>query len=449
MPTALPRPARLSLSLLLALSAAGGTAWACPTLVTGTPSQLSFDVAQLALVRQGNRTTFSVSVNPSGEPQDFALLLPVPEVPSEEEVKTLDAEVFARLDGYTGPRHVSDAGCIPSNAEGGDGAGGGGGDDGEVDVVAEYLVGEYRVFILSAEESGALQEWLDGHGFQLAPGADPILAEYIEAGSFFFAAQVADTAAMADGSSLSPLQVSYESEVFSVPIRLATLNSPGSQDMVIYTIVDGAAGKVGISNYTEFEVPDRCIWGAPTDDFKAFYEERFTSAWAATGTAGWTTEFSGGISSCNPCSGVYPTEQDLQDLGFVGAFDSHFMTRMRMRYTPEQASADLIFYTSNILEDKVLSFADDTTANRECIELCDTSGTGEGDSGGSDGADGADGSDGADGAGGSDGAAEDGGGAAEPAEKAGCGCASAPRAPVTSLLGLGLFGLALGLRRRG
>ena len=166
---ALPRPARLTLSLLLALSATGGSAWACPTLVTGTPSQLSFDVAQLALVRQGNRTTFSVSVNPSGEPQDFALLLPVPEVPSEEEVKTLDAEVFARLDGYTGPRHVSDAGCIPSNAEGGDGAGGGGGDDGEVDVVAEYLVGEYRVFILSAEESGALQEWLDGHGFQLAP----------------------------------------------------------------------------------------------------------------------------------------------------------------------------------------------------------------------------------------------------------------------------------------
>ncbi len=46
------------LSLLLA-----PTAFACPTIATGTPSGLRFDIAQVAIVREEGRTTFSVSIN--------------------------------------------------------------------------------------------------------------------------------------------------------------------------------------------------------------------------------------------------------------------------------------------------------------------------------------------------------------------------------------------------
>ena len=72
--------------LLLAVS----LALPCPTVATGTPSSLSFDTAQVAIVRQDNRTTFSVSINPVGDPQAFALVMPVPEVLAQDEVTTLD-----------------------------------------------------------------------------------------------------------------------------------------------------------------------------------------------------------------------------------------------------------------------------------------------------------------------------------------------------------------------
>lgn len=356
-------------------------AFACPTIATGTPSALSFDVAQVAIVRQGERTTFSVSINPVGEAQRFALVLPVPEIIAESDITTLDSAIFANLDGYSAPRHVTDAGCGGSyggaQSDTADADDGGGGDRGNVDVEAHYLVGDYEIVILSADESTGLNDWLDAHGYYLPAGAEPRLAEYIDAGSYFLAAKVADAAATASGDALAPLQISYNNSVFSIPLRLATLNSPGEQDMVIYAITDMADGRVGIANYPEFDVPDKCIWGdAAADDFHEVYEDLFTTAWDGVGDAGWTVEYAGGAYDCNPCSGVNVTDEDLTALGFVGGLEAHHLTRLRMRYTPEQASADLTLYGSGIYEPEVTSYADDDKNNYNCVEtFCDGTST--------------------------------------------------------------------------
>ncbi len=352
------------------------SAFACPTIATGTPLPLSFDSAAVAIVREGRRTTFSVSINPVGDPQEFALVLPVPQVLAEHEVQTLDAEIFARLDGYSAPRHVADAGCSQysyGGASDSDSAGGeeGGGDDGSVEVEAEYLVGDYMVVILSAEESIGLETWLSVNGYHLPDGADERLGEYIEGGSYFLAAKVAPGADIADGSPLAPLQVSYESDIFSIPMRLATLNSPGEQDMVIYAITDVSAsdgGKVGIANYPEFTVPDKCMWVDENDDFGAFYDDLFTGEWLSTNDAGWAMEYAGVPGDCSPCSGVYVDEADIAALGFKGDYYSQHLTRLHMRYTPEQATEDLALYGSGMYEPKVTSFADRNQANFECID---------------------------------------------------------------------------------
>ena len=392
------------MTLLTLLLAAPG--YACPTIVTGQPSELSFDTAQVAIVRQGNRTTFSVSINPVGEQQEeFALVMPVPTVLQEDEIKTLDAAIFGRLDGYTAPRHVWDAGCsypydyddASSSADTGSAPSGGGG--GGVDVEAEYLIGEYEIVILSADQSGDLFTWLNENGYYMAAGAEDRLQEYIDAGSYFMAAKVSGDAAAASGESLSPLQISYESDIFAIPIRLATINSPGEQDMVIYAITDleGATdgGRVGLANYPEFDVPDKCIWGdASEEDFNEFYQQRFTEAWEAMSDGAWTVEYAGTWNDCSPCSSVSMTEWDLKQLGFkTGRPEKieHHLTRLRMRYTPEQAIEDLVLYGSGIYEPEVTSFADsDNWLNAECIEFCDPddapddSDGGTGDGGGAD-----------------------------------------------------------------
>lgn len=353
--------------MLLLLAA---TSQACPTIVTGTSSPLSFDTAQVAIVRSGNRTTFSVSINPTGDQQGFALVLPVPEVLDEDEIHTLDHVFFEMLDGFTAPRHVTDA------------CGGGGdadtdtdtdadsdADTGAVDVKAHYIVGPYDIVILSSEESAALNTWLDTNGYHLPEGAEPRLAEYIDAGSFFLAAKVAEGEEAVDGTQLPPLQLAYDSAAYSIPIRLATLNSPGEQDMVIYAVNDWSEGSVGISNYPSFEVPDTCRWGTgSTDDFAAFYESQFTEAWTAVGDAGWVTEYAGTPYDCNPCTNVWLDPEIFPSLGYTGS--NPMITRLHLRYTPDQADSDLTLYMSGIRDHVQQDYADDSEAN-ECVDACD------------------------------------------------------------------------------
>jgi hypothetical protein len=353
-------------------------AHACPTIATGTNQALTYDVARTAIVRQNGRVTFTVSINPEGQSQDFALVLPVPALLQESDIAVLDGEVFGRLDGYTGLLTMADAGCIQTDyatedGGGGDGGGDDGGGSGGVTVEAEYLVGDYEVAILSATESDGLFTWLADNGYQLAEPTIPVLEDYIDQGMFFMTARVAAEATVADGTPLPPLQVGYDSEAFSIPIRLAARNSPGEQDMLIYAITDQSelGGRVAISNYSEFTIPDKCIWGDPaTDDFMEFYETEFRPLWADAGFAAWTTEWAGAWGSCSPCSGTNLTEEDLDALGFEGGLEAHFLTRLHVRYTPDTATQDLMLYASGLSEPKVTSFADNNADNRDCIDVC-------------------------------------------------------------------------------
>lgn len=429
---------------LLALGL-GPAAHACPTVATGTPNSLTYDVAKTSIVQQNGRTTFTVSINPSGQSQDFALVMPVPALLQESDIAVLDSSVFARLEATTGLLTMADAGCAPmggtadsAGGDGGDGGGGGGGGGGTVHVEAEYLVGDYQITILSAEESGDLFLWLNTNGYHLADPTIPILEEYIEQGMYFMTAKVSDEATAADGSSLPPLQVGYDSYAMAIPIKLAARNALTQQDMLIYALTDTSegGGRVGISNYPEFAVPDKCIWGDPAeDDFQAFYEDEFAPRWEAQGGAAWTVEWAGRVGSCSPCSGTSMDQPTLDALGFEGDLADHYLTRIHMRYTPETASADLMLYDSGFDDPKTTSFADDNASNRECIDECGVAAT-DGSTGGDDGS--TPGS--TDGSGNSD-AAEDG------AADKGSGCSSAPGLPL-GIGGLAFFGLAAVLRRR-
>ncbi len=367
------------------------SALACPTVVTGTTQSLTYDTARTAIVHQDGRTTFTVSINPSGTSQDFALVLPVPALLAESDIAVLDSEVFTRLEGYTGLLTMPDAGCAPAGgSSGGDGGGSGGGEsesDGSVTVEARYVVGDYAITILSSTDSSALFSYLDAEGYHLAEATVPVLEDYIAEGMYFMTAKVSAEATVADGSALPPLQVAYNSDVYSIPIRLAAQNSPGKQDMLIYAINEAPAGRVGISNYSEFAIEDKCIWGDPaTDAFGTFYEALFQPAWEDAGFAAWTVEWAGGPYSCSPCSGVQLSDDDLLALGFRGTYEDAYVTRLHLRYTPTTATQDLMLYTSSMNLPKATSFADDNASNRECIPVCGEEGGADG--GGTGGADG-------------------------------------------------------------
>ena len=334
----------------------------CGTYVGGAGAELYNSVTEVAIVRRDNLTVLTMANDVSGDTEDFAVVVPVPEVPGEDDVHVLEPEVFDRLDRYSSPRLVrydcsdfeveSDTDTDADTDSDTDADA-----DTDVDIEAEYVVGEYSVVVLSATESAALLTWLSDNDYAVSPAAQDLLQEHLDAGAYFFAAKVGPEAGITPGEHLSPLQVSYHSEVFSLPIRLGTVNSQGSQDLIIYAMNDYRDGIVSIANYDELQVEDECLWKTSGEDFGTFYADSFTEAYTDVGAGAWTTEYAWGGSGCDPCEGTPPDAQDLTNLGFWQGLDTAegprpptvsdiYFTRLHMRYTPEQATQDVTLYQS-------------------------------------------------------------------------------------------------------
>ncbi len=373
---------------LFALSALSAPAHAfCGTFVGQSGNDLVNRTSEVILARDGDTTTLTLTNDYEGSLSQFALLIPVPEILGEDDVKVLASWVPEELERYSGPRLVEytcddfhdhytpysptlgcygaeyamvaeDGGAYPTST------------DGTVEIEAEFEVGEYEIVILSAEESGGLLSWLDTNGYAVDPAAEDLLQEYIDSGSYFFAAKV-DLSENLGSNTLSPLQFSYTSEVFSLPIRLGTVNSPGEQDLIIYALTDWQDGQLGIANYGEVELSDNeCMLGAE-HDFDTWYADAVAEALEGE-EAGWLFEYGWAPYHCDPCpDGEALSDSLVQQLGFPEGSWAAYFSRIRMRYTPEQAHSDLVLYTSGMTENtqvRIISY-DENMEDR--FPICD------------------------------------------------------------------------------
>ncbi len=89
----------------LALSAERAEAF-CGFYVSGADAKLFNNATLVVLMREGTRTVLSMQNAYQGPPQNFAMVVPVPVVLEEANVKTLPREIFARVDQLAAPRLV-------------------------------------------------------------------------------------------------------------------------------------------------------------------------------------------------------------------------------------------------------------------------------------------------------------------------------------------------------
>ncbi len=356
-----------SLPVVLALAYAGDAAAFCGTYVSSYGETPENAASEVAIVRQGTRTTLTVANDIVGDTRSFAMVIPVPEILPEDAIHVVDPSVFDRLRGYSDPRQVryecADFESTDDTADFDNAASDSGiadTDTDDVEVEAQYVVGEYDITILSATESGSLVDWLQANGYAVPDASQRLLGEYIEGGAYFFAAQVREDAAIASGQQLSPLQFSYTSEPFGLPIRIGTLNSPGEQDLRIYAISDYEQGRTAIANYNEAPVDHDCMWQPEGgEDFTGYYDRQLDEAYASQPSASWVTEYSWGNGNCDPCTGVIPDDDALFTLGYeadyhVGMY--YWFTRLRMRYAPQTATQDLVLYQTNMQDTTQMRF---------------------------------------------------------------------------------------------
>ncbi|MEC8278176.1 MAG: DUF2330 domain-containing protein [Myxococcota bacterium] len=242
-----------------------------------------------------------------------------------------------------------------------------------VSVEAQYIVGEYEIIILSATESENLFNWLNDNDYQLPGQSIPMLEQYIAGGSYFLAAKVSESAGIAAGDLLSPLQFKYETEAFGLPIRIGTLNSKDAQDLVLYVINDYGLGEAKISNYPEFTVEDECLWETQGEEFGQFYADKFTSGYEAQNEGTYIVEYSWGGGGCDPCTGDPPSGNDLISLGVDEDsiyYSDYYFTRLHMRYTPEEADEDLMLYHSNLTEFSQIRYIEHESFLEDRFPVC-------------------------------------------------------------------------------
>src|SRR5277367_6753583 len=76
----------------------------CGFYVAGSDQTLVNDATQVVMMRMGTRTVLAMENAYKGPPDAFAMVVPVPVVLHEGDVKTLPKEVFAHVEQMGAPR---------------------------------------------------------------------------------------------------------------------------------------------------------------------------------------------------------------------------------------------------------------------------------------------------------------------------------------------------------
>ncbi len=351
----------------LTLTATAGAAHAfCGFYVSGSDQKMFNEATQVVLVRDGTRTVLSMQNDYKGPLEDFAMVVPVPVVLHEADVKTLPKQVFAHVESLGSPRLVEywEQDPCPEPMTGtGIGYGRAGSmapmaraaadapmKKDSVKIEAKFDVAEYKILILSATDSAGLETWLKDNHYKIPDGAEPLLRPYVEAGSKFFVAKVDPSKVqMEDGhAALSPLRFHYDSEEFALPIRLGMANSAGKQDLIVNIISKDK--RYEVANYKNVFIPTNFdVRPGVKDRFAEFYAALFDKTLEANPGA-VVTEYSWTATRnyhCDPCPGLDVTQQDMLALGadLVGhdLANNFVLTRLHARYGKRDMKDDLRF----------------------------------------------------------------------------------------------------------
>lgn len=353
----------------------------CGFYVSKADGTLKNKTSQVILVRDGNRNVITMYNDFKGNLKDFAMVVPVPVVLEKKDIKVVDQSIFNTLNEYSKPRLVEYYDQNPCNpalyykddafANSLQGSASGMRKMAESDkkelgvkVEAKYIVGEYDMLILSAKESSGLKTWLEENGYKIPAGAEEVLEPYIKSNLKFFVVKVNEKEKRKlPGDFLRPIQISFSSPKFMLPIRLGMANADGDQDMIVYAFTK--KGRIETTNYRTLSLPTgKNIPLFVKNNFGNFYANLFQNQWNKEGKALAMLEYAWDVSpknfmKCDPCVATAPSAQDLVQAGVwwlnpnwtnsndmpgdIDYSDNVYFTRLHVRYNRKSFPQDLMF----------------------------------------------------------------------------------------------------------
>jgi hypothetical protein len=350
----------------------------CGFYVAKADTKLFNQASQVALVRDGDHTVLTMANDFEGNLKEFAVVVPVPTFIERSQIQVVDKLLLDHLDAYTAPRLVEyfdedpcapmlkydmargvpapmAAGAAPPRTK-----------DLGVTIEAQYTVGEYHILILSAKESDGLETWLLQNGYKIPQGASSVLGSYIKQNMRFFVAKVnIKEQAKLGATFLRPLQVTYTTPKFMLPIRLGTVNAKGPQDLFVFAL--SRKGRVETTNYRTVRLPtgmDLPLFVKA--EFKDFYKAMFAEQVRKEDMRAVFLEYAWDMAWCDPCAADPLSPDELRKLGAtwvgggtqvtpgggpmvrrplpgMGGASEVFVSRLHVRYDAAHFPEDLVF----------------------------------------------------------------------------------------------------------
>ncbi len=249
------------------------------TVVTGHRMVLSVSPAQSVLWDQ---------IKYAGDPEEFAWVLPVRvgaviEIASDAWFETLDA---ATVTTVLSPQIscATSAGFGCSGAQADSLSSNGLVDDGSVTVVHQGSVGPYDTVTLETKEPGALNTWLDAHGFNVDLATQPVIDAYVKEGFQFIALRLQPGKGVAQ---MKPVRVLSEGASPQLPLRMVAAGSGPLVSMILFTISEA---RLAPENFPEAVVPRPLITWDFTAQSSNYAELRQTALSLQDGKA-WLTPY--------------------------------------------------------------------------------------------------------------------------------------------------------------
>ena len=341
----------------------------CGFYVAKADSSLYNQASQVIIARDGKRTVLTMSNDYQGDVKDFAMVVPVPVVLTEEQVHISDPKIIDRLDAFSAPRLVEYFDPDPCNAYSLDSIHRLFNDRAApspvrkqsevslgVKIEEQFSVGEYDILILSAKESDGLETWLIQNDYKIPEGAKELLQSYIKQNLKFFVAKVNLEEFDNSGfEKLRPISIAFESPKFMLTIRLGMMNAQSDQDLLVYLL--SPKGQVELTNYRTVKVPSNSeIPEFVQTEFKDFYQSMFQKSYEKENKQVAFLEYAWDMSTCDPCSAEPLNQEELKDAGvfWLNQQNSNnrwggnnvFITRLHVRYTRDKFPEDLKFQST-------------------------------------------------------------------------------------------------------
>ncbi len=253
-----------------------------PTVVTGHRMVMSVSPTQSVLWDQ---------IQYSGEPEDFAWVLPVK---AGARVEASTAAFFEVLEANTALRVIppqldcgggSSSGCLVSNdlAAGGDFEESG---NPTVEVLHQGTVGPYETVTLGTDEPGALNTWLSEHGYNVDPSTQPIIDSYVAEGFDFIALRLQPGKGI---QQMTPVRVVMEGMNLSLPLRMVGIGTGAFTPIVLYVLSEG---RYTTANFSEVAIQQSLLsWNFKTSESN--YTELRETALAQNEGRSFLTAFAG------------------------------------------------------------------------------------------------------------------------------------------------------------